>query len=213
MIRGRRIGLKPPVSRSRFRLARMILAWIAVAILGQVLLFGWVVMSIRENRVPSGNAVVVYGGDSARIPAGFRVAEKVSARWIFFSGSEEAAIREGRRRMPRGCSVRIVGEAYTTDQNARTVVPVLKKLKIRSAVLVTSWYHLPRAYFLTRLYLLGSGITLDMASADSVPAEWWKRPDLLREFPRFWGSLFRVGLSLFGIHNWPRPAGYKMSNV
>jgi uncharacterized SAM-binding protein YcdF (DUF218 family) len=193
--------------RSRFRLAWMVLAGVVVAVVGQALYFGWIVMGIRGDRVRVGVAVVVYGGDPVRIPAGFRMAEKVSARWIVFSGSDEAGIREGRRRMPRGCSIRIVGGAYTTDQNARTVVPVMKKAGVKSAILVTSWYHMPRAYCLTRLYLLGSGITLDCAPAEPVPSRWWHQNDLLREFPRFWGSLFRAGLSLFGVHNWPRPSG------
>jgi len=196
--------------RPRFLPAWILLTGIAVAIACQALYFSWIVMAIRGNRPLIGDAVVVYGGDPSRIPAGFRVAEEVSARWIVFSGSDDAAIREGRRRMTGRCSVQVVGGAYTTDQNARTVVPVLKKAGVKSAILVTSWYHLPRAYFLTRLYAIGSGIEWSYASAEPVPAKWWRRPEFLREFPRFWGSLFRVGLSLVGVHNWPRPSGFKV---
>ena len=75
------------------------------------------------------------------------------------------------------------------------------------ALLVTSWYHLPRACFLARLYSVGSGIEWDYASAEPKPAGWWKRPEVRSELLRFWGSLGRVALALVGIENWPRPAG------
>lgn len=194
----------------RFRLAGMVLSGVVAVIAVQGLCVSQIMTKLQRRRVLFADVVVVYGGGLARVPAGFRVAHEVGARWLVFSGSEEEIRFEKGRleyRMPRSWSIRVVGGAYTTDQNARTVVPVLKELRIRSAVLVTSWYHMPRAYFLTRLYLLGSGITLDCGPAESVPAGWWRRAELVRELPRFWGSLFRAGAALVGIDNWPRPAG------
>jgi hypothetical protein len=109
-------------------------------------------------------------------------------------------------------SVTIVGGVWTTDQDARLTVPVVKTLlqgsRGKRVLFVTSWYHMPRAYFLTRLYLLGSGIILECVPSNEAPVKWWRSSDLRWEFPKFWGSLFRVGLSWGGVQNWPRPAGY-----
>ena len=75
------------------------------------------------------------------------------------------------------------------------------------ALLVTSWYHLPRAYFLTRLYSFGAGIAWDYVGAEPNPPGWWKRPEFRSELVRFWGSIGRVCLAMVGVNNWPRPAG------
>jgi hypothetical protein len=55
-------------------------------------------------------------------------------------------------------------------------MPVVKEMlrgsSGRRVRLVTSWFHLPRAYFLTRLYSFGSGIEWDYASAEPNPPAW-----------------------------------------
>jgi hypothetical protein len=180
----------------------------------------------RENKKV--DVVLVYDGDSANIPAGFREATRFHCPRLVFSSMRKAYIQEtsktsharysGSVTIVGGASkagvptTGVVGGAWTTDQDARLTVPVVKSLLCESVgkkvLLVTSWYHLPRAYFLTRLYLLGSGITLDCVPSNKAPAKWWRSPDLRREFPKFWGSLFRAGLALVGIQNWPRPSGY-----
>jgi hypothetical protein len=168
---------------------------------------------IRENK--KFDLVLVYEGNLANVPAGFREATRLHCPQIVFSSMRKGYIQTCTNTThPRySGSVTIIGGAWTTDQDARLTVPVVKTLLRGNAgkhvLLVTSWYHMPRAYFLTRLYLLGSGITLDRAPSNIAPVKWWKSSDLRWEFPKFWGSLFRVGLSLSGIQNWPRPAGLK----
>ena len=195
--------------RLRFLILGRALAGIAGVALAQLAFFDWIIAGGQRLSVQHGDAVIVYAGDPGRTPAGFRTASGADARWLLFSGGDEVRIqRELRRhRLSRGCVVRIVRGAYTTDQNARTVMPLLRKAGVKSAVLVTSWYHLPRAYFLTRLYSLGSGIEWDCVGAEPNPPGWWKRPEFRSELLRFWGSLGRVVLAVVGIENWPRPAG------
>jgi len=157
--------------------------------------------------------VLAFDGDPGRIPAAFREARKTESPRIVFSSSQKAYIEaypKMSRKRYHGL-VSVVGGAYTTDQNARTAMPVVREMlrgsSGRRALLVTSWYHLPRAYFLTRLYSVGSGIEWSYASAEPIPPGWWKRPEVRSELLRFWGSMGRVCLAAVGITDWPRPAG------
>jgi uncharacterized SAM-binding protein YcdF (DUF218 family) len=203
-------------SSSKRRKAGIRISVIALAVLSalfaKLLYFGAMIASEHSPKNKNADVVLVYAGDPNRIPVGFQLADKISARWLVYSGRAED-IRAYRRqhRIPSGCAVQVVDGTYTTDQNARRSIPVVKSLlrgsDSKRVLLVTSWYHMPRAYFLTRLYAISSGITLDYAPAEPIPTGWWKRPELRSELLRFWGSLMRVGLAVFGIENWPRPAG------
>ena len=91
----------------------------------------------------------------------------------------------------------------TTDQNARYSAELLKSIGPGKVVLVTSWYHMSRALFMTRLYLLGSGITVDRYSADPRPSNIWSSKLFWAEYFRTWGSLGRAFLAWLGF---PRQA-------
>ena len=171
------------------------------------------------------DAILVYDGDPSRIPAAMLEAREIQCPRLVISSNETGLIRRLRRQgpVPHRGSVTIVPGATTTVENARFSVPVVKGVMVGNpstmssgfgrkapsrVVLMTSWYHLPRAYFLTRLYAVGSGVRWDFVSTEPVPDEWWKHWELWEEFPKFWGSLGRVCLAVLGITNWPRPAGY-----
>lgn len=187
---------------------------VAAVLLAQVLYFAAVIRrgEARGNEEPA--LVLVFDGDSTRIPAGFREAEQVGCRRVVVSSKRSRSVvgrmQKGQKRF-RG-SLTVVGGAVTTDQDARYTMPVVRSMMEGSCcqrvLFITSWYHLPRAYFLTRLYAIGSGLTWDYVAADPVPVGWCKRRELWAEFPKFWGSLFRVALAAVGIENWPRPSGY-----
>ena len=208
----------------------------AIIFTGQILYFGWIITGSQRFQTQPQDAVLVYGGDPGRIPSGFQFAEMTKAKYLVFSiNDKEASFRKeiANLRSRTGCSVRMVAGALTTDQDARLTIPVLKSLLSRSpkkrVLFITSWYHLPRAYFLTRLYSLdipplgvihniiefffptinlpfGSGIEWHYCSAEPVPTGWWKRPEVRMEMVKFWGSLGRVVLASVGITNWP-PVG------
>ena len=154
------------------------------------------------------DTVLVYdGAGDRRDLASFNLASRLHVRNLIISSfrpndeigyfkvkSTEIAI-----------NIMIEKNSLTTDQNARYSIPILKMQKAKSVVLLTSWYHMPRSYLLTRLYSIGSGIHWVCVSAEPLPKEWWKQKELLVELYKFWGSLGRVVLATTGIENWPVP--------
>ncbi len=96
--------------------------------------------------------------------------------------------------------------ARTTDQNARNSAAFIRKGGYKRVALVCSWDHGPRALFLARLYLLGSGVQINLYPDEPVPNRYWMTRDFWIQMFRFWGSLGRVGLHLFGIDDWPMHA-------
>jgi len=94
--------------------------------------------------------------------------------------------------------------AWTTDQNARRATEFIRKGGYKRVVLDVAWFHLPRALFLTRLYLLGSGAEITPCSKTPLPDHWWNYWLFHREIFKFWGSLGRVALASIGIETGPK---------
>ena len=114
----------------------------------------------------------------------------------------------------------------TTDANARQAARFIKRGGYKKVVLDVAWFHLPRALFLTRLYLLGSGVEV-IPCAKTLPpglstigpgtpnasasagglstgaAIWWKSRLFHVELFKFWGSLGRVALAAVGLETGP----------
>jgi uncharacterized SAM-binding protein YcdF (DUF218 family) len=147
--------------------------------------------------------VLVYSGGKDRVSFASRWKETPNPPRFLFSGWDyqrtsllkNLGLPEGR--------VLVEDQARTTDQNARFCSPMIRSLGIRQVLLALPWYHLPRALFLTRLYLLGSGISVSPFATSALPAGWWGNPHFRLEMVKFWGSLGRVLLSLLGITGWP----------
>jgi hypothetical protein len=57
---------------------------------------------------------------------------------------------------------------------------------------------MPRALFLTRIYLWGTDVQVDPYWAEPIPAAWWKIGHFWLEGLKFWGSLIRVVFAAFG---------------
>ena len=145
--------------------------------------------------------VLVYGGETAkRISAGLDIARKYRVPYFLVSsGKEEVKDALGRFGNPGSAKVIIEDKARTTDQNARFSSSLIRRLPVKTLVLVTSRFHMPRALFLTRLYLLGTSVKVYPFPSDSSDTQTWKSRELRQEYLRFWGSLGRIVLSWFGM--------------
>lgn len=186
------------------RLVMVPVAALLLAVTAQVAWTDWCLDHCRPRA--SADAVVVFTGDMDRIRAAVRLTRETSARYLLVS-REQRRLVEGIVRSEGGIegAQLFVDDHYaaTTDGNARYVAPLLRGLGAREVLLVTDWYHLPRALFLTRLYLAFSGIHVDPVAAGGVPGHPWKSPALQSEGFKFWGSLLRVILHPLGVKNWP----------
>ena len=94
----------------------------------------------------------------------------------------------------------------TTDQNARRAANFIIAGGYKVIVLDVDWFHVPRALFLTRLYLLGSGVKVIPCSKTGLPTHWWTKRLFLNELYKFWGSMGRVVLAFFGKETGPKGA-------
>src|ERR1700690_4349407 len=187
------VGCVQPLKK---KILLIIGVWIASSTAIQMLSFGLV---YRGKMVPAASckALLVYGGVMGRSVEGLSLANKAHVPLFIsdsFGGPKDFEQKIGLSHVP----VTVDHFARTTDQNARNAVKFLKKGNYQKALLVTSWFHMPRALFLTRLYLIGSGITVDPAYFESIPSHYWTNPDFWAEIVRFWGSLGRVALAFFG---------------
>lgn len=193
----------------------------ALLAIGSECLYFKLVLQVKANGIPPCDAVLVYGGKYSRSVAGLALANKLKAP-IFISDAfggpkdviqkmgpaqvHQPLLRNGlvqpslAPRFETSVQVPITVDhfAMTTDQNARNAVQFLKKGGYHRALLVTSWFHMPRALFLTRIYLLGSGISVQPFYYEEVPSNVWSQPDFWGELFRFWGSLVRVALAAVG---------------
>ena len=93
--------------------------------------------------------------------------------------------------------------AKTTDWNARDAARFIKRGGYKRVVLDVAWFHVPRALFLTRLYLLGSGVEVIPCTKTPVPQRWWADRLFHIELFKFWGSLGRVALAAVGWETGP----------
>ncbi len=99
------------------------------------------------------------------------------------------------RKIPKSLKVTIDSSGRTTDANARHSAAFIRANGFKRVLLVTAWFHEPRALFLTRFYLGGSGVSVTACSSEPVPAGWWRRGEFWAEIFKFWGSLGRVILA------------------
>jgi len=158
-------------------------------------------MRVSQNATPPADLVLVYSVDPVRVPAGINLAQKCQAPYFMVSDRGLHDFQDQIKRYGRPGSAQILldGKATTTDQNARFTASMICKLQVKTVLLVTSWYHMPRALFLARLYLLGSSVKVYPFPADVAPADWWREGIFWKEYVKFWGSLGRVGLAVIGI--------------
>jgi len=91
----------------------------------------------------------------------------------------------------------------TTDQNARHAAAFIRQGVYKRVVLDVGWFHVPRALFLTRLYLLGSGVEVIPCAKTPLPLHWWANRLFHQELYKFWGSIGRVILAFFGWETGP----------
>jgi uncharacterized SAM-binding protein YcdF (DUF218 family) len=201
-----------PMAREKHMKLRKFLEWTALVF---ALLF--LVQFAHFFRVcaakPAGNQpdlIVVYGGLVQSSRHGLELAHQFNCP-IYFSESAQTVniFKNGLDTL--GQPVTIDARAKTTDQNARYSASFIRNGGYLRVGLVCAWYHMPRALFLARLYLLGSKTDVVPYPNEPAPTRFWAKRDFWRDILRFWGSLGRVVLHWFGIDNWPQHqllAGY-----
>jgi uncharacterized SAM-binding protein YcdF (DUF218 family) len=141
---------------------------------------------------PPADAILVLTGDENRIPEGFRAWKDGKARELYILGAGEGARLEkvlpGRTALPPSAArkLHLEGWSENTLENAYSAKSVIAERGFRKVILVTSDYHVPRAYLSFRA-ILPKALAIEVIP---VRTEWKDRA----AFPRT--------LRLFFVEGW-----------
>lgn len=138
------------------------------------------------------DAILVLTGDENRIPEGFRAWKEGKARELYILGAGEGARLErvlpGPPALPptEARKLHLEGWSENTLENAYSAKSVIAEHGFRKVILVTSDYHVPRAYLSFRT-ILPKTIAVEVIP---VRSNWRER-----------GTVYRT-LRLFFIEGW-----------
>jgi uncharacterized SAM-binding protein YcdF (DUF218 family) len=153
---------------------------------------------------PDDHLVVIYSGSDDRMGLVREWSEEKPDVLFLFSGWDYTTEMVEDYTGLKSSKCILETRARTTDQNARYSSLLIRKVGVKDVVLALPWYHLPRALFLTRYYLWGSGISVKPYASITLPKGWWLSSWFWQEIVKFWGSWVRVFLAGLGIEDWPK---------
>lgn len=192
-----------PVSR----LARLISALLALVLAWCAGLVWFALALPAPARPPGGKvpAILVLTGGSARIAAGFDMLARGEAPRMFISGvyrGVEVAelMARVRAELPDPeCCVTLGAEAANTAGNAAESARWVRQGGYDRVRLVTSTYHMPRAWLEFRIALPDIAIEpWPVAPEGLEPADWWRDSRAFRlvagEYSKYLVSGLRFGL-------------------
>jgi uncharacterized SAM-binding protein YcdF (DUF218 family) len=135
--------------------------------------------------------LAAYGGLTARYEAAWSLERQGRFGYLVFSDASADFVSqmEARHGAPLRARLLMEPRARTTAQNARYVARLALAQGCTSILVVTSWWHLPRALFLTRIAFLGSGVRIAGYAVGAPSGSVWDDPRVWLECFRFWGSL------------------------
>ncbi len=156
---------KPPPRRlpSVYQITLSVFAGLVMAwVIGFFLFFGLVALQPRENLTQTSDLAVVLTGGTGRVEEGFRLILDKRAKALLISGVhpntrlQDLVTLAGvsvsdKDKLLHHCCITIGHVAETTETNARETADWLAdKPDIHTIRIVTSNYHLPRAWILFR---------------------------------------------------------------
>ncbi len=161
------------------------------------------------------DAIVVLTGGAQRLGAGFRLLREGKGKLLFVSGVNEdvrpvelhalAVLHESAQAadLPK-CCVELGFKAMDTKGNGSEIAAWVQAKNMKSLIMVTSNYHMPRAYLEIRAALPGLRIYRHHVVAPTVMLEaWWRWPGSLAllagEYQKLLLAGFRILLQDAGL--------------
>ncbi len=145
------------------------------------------------------DAIVVFNGSPNRVEAGYEIAQSLDARFLVISPALERELAIFNKKYPLPPGIKHIGEplARTTLENAVYSQKIIERHELRSILLVTSAYHMPRSRACLNLCRLGSGTDVRVYFAPTGTERnvfgYLKTSKGVKTFynemVRFWGSL------------------------
>ena len=171
----------------------------ALLLLSEAGYFAWVLT--RTNHLEKADLIVTFEGGYDRVRTAYSLVDQSYAPNLLISPATEKKLRVYENRFqPSQPYARIMEDkSRTTLENAAYTQRILEKKGFHSAILITSWDHMPRSYFLMRAMTLGSEVTTQpypTATGTVDQTNWyrhgvaWKM--VCNEMVEFWGSLIEL---------------------
>jgi uncharacterized SAM-binding protein YcdF (DUF218 family) len=152
----------------------------------------------QDVELEKADVIVVFAGSEDRIRAGFKLANAGYAPVLIVSPATESQMENYKSRYVdlKTVSWIIEDKARTTSENALFTKNIILKNGFKSAILVTSYYHLPRSFFLMKVALLGNririqpyGKSISLKIANDHRSTRIFDDLIYHEFIELWGSL------------------------
>ena len=165
---------------------------IAAILLAQMMAYNALfagVMPSDERQQPE--AIVVFAGEAGRIKEGFQRADKNQKLIVSPANEIQFAKYQHRYHSNEPVVPIIESKARTTFENALYCSKIIKENNFRDICLVTSAYHMPRSYILTRLMLIGSKVKIHRIPIKSprINSKTKRIKMQYNEMVKLWGSL------------------------
>jgi len=155
-----------------------------------------------DGNVP-GDVIVVLGGDPGnRSARALELYERGRAGKILISGREdceEMYVFLAGKGIPKS-AIQMERDSRSTKENAEFSVRVLRELKVKRAIVVTSWFHSRRALNCFRHYAPEIDFTASPTVLDRPKRHWpdkYERGLVLSEYLKLLGYWVRYGVRPF----------------
>jgi uncharacterized SAM-binding protein YcdF (DUF218 family) len=183
-------------------LRRITLAVFTVPVLLLALEAGYFLrMLSHEREIGKADLIVAFEGRDDRAAQAYRLLELSYAPNLVISPATEKKLQVYERRyVPFQPFGRIIEDkSRTTLENAVYTKAILKDHAFESAILVTSWDHMPRSYFLLKMLTRGLDIKIQprmVPTGKLDQANWYRHTAgwkmLYNEMVEFWGSMMEL---------------------
>lgn len=137
---------------------------------------------------------VLFKGDEVRLALFYQLVEEAKIERIHIPGVSEKTLASWdlKFKASQKIHLQVTPPTDSTFEDALMAAEAIRAHGIRSAVLVTSEYHLPRSWFLLRILTIGRGVAIQPVEVPSrMRLGGFARPAkmIYNEMVKFWGSM------------------------
>lgn len=177
------------------KMTKFLIIPIGIILLVALLQAGYFIKLTKGNTpIRKADLIVVFPGDPERIAAGHTLAKAGYAPNLSVVNWSQAQFQKQMQRYGDLPAIQLItgGKSRSTFEDVYNAKQIISQHNYHSIVLVTSSYHLPRALFLLKTSLLGSGLKVDVQHYPVAMREKLNSPKAIKlfcnEIIKLWGS-------------------------
>ncbi|RKD23117.1 hypothetical protein BEP19_12915 [Ammoniphilus oxalaticus] len=182
--------------KTRRRKRKWVRRFLFASIFMSLFLFAGVFLVVNEQP-KAADAVIVLSGGSGRIEHGLELMNEGYADHLILSNGLSSDLKKKANNVLSSSSIVIEDQASSTLENAMFTKEIMMKRNWRSAIVVSSDYHMRRVKYLFDRTYRGSDIELTFVASKSRhphPLKWWttkaSRKATVNEYLKLTGNTF-----------------------